>query len=246
MMENLMQLKMVLPIFSAAAAVLCFAVFRMLIRIFLERMDRKNNGRKNGSGEEFFTDGEENAGYVRIIAKETLKHTWIMNTAGTVCVILLVLTAFFHRRILLAAGAEIYLSVFMILSVTAVYFIRQDRRWKTSACDDLILYTRMFAGAARDLHSGIRQMLYDSDTEIPFRDLLLEIQKNHPGISGRELLAAAGQVLKSEKLAAAFEDGNVGNTVKKSEVNEFGESDTFNTVFVFLAFGNILILCFLL
>ena len=63
MMENLMQLKMVLPIFSAAAAVLCFSVFRMLIRIFLERMDRKNNGRKTGSGEEFFTDGEENAGY---------------------------------------------------------------------------------------------------------------------------------------------------------------------------------------
>ena len=244
MTENLAQLKMILPILSAAAAASVFALCQLFISVFLGKIFkkvRKNTSENDNSGEK-----DDSLKYEKIIRKETLVYTWMINAAGFLCQGLLIAAALFREKLIEEAGMELFLSLVLILSVSASYCILQDKRWKDNAVKNLFLYICFFAGMARDLHQGIRTMLFESDTDFPLKSLLMEIQKNNPGISGKELMITAGRVLQSRDLIDIFENPGSDFLEKKRAQNSIRKMDTFNTVCVLLSFAVILSLCFLL
>jgi len=73
-----------------------------------------------------------------------------------------------------------------------------------------------------------------------------EIRKDNPGISGNELMLKAGEILKSEALIRAYSGKPKDPAAEKGRENRFGRMDVYSTVFVFLAFGIMIVLCFLL
>ena len=97
----------------------------------------------------------------------------------------------------------------------------------------------------RDLHQGIRIMLFESDTDFPLKSLLMEIQRNNPGISGIELVKTAGSVLRSLELMNIYENNGSDILEKKRAQNTIRKMDMFNTVCVLLSFAIILALCFI-
>ncbi len=244
MTENLSQLKMILPILAAAAAVSVFALCQILIPVFLGKVSKKV--RKNPSEVDNCAEKDESLKYEKIIRKETLVYTWMINAAGFLCLGLLIAAALFREKLIEKAGMELFLSLILILSVSASFCILQDKRWKANAVENLFLYICFFAGMVRDLHQGIRIMLFESDTDFPLKSLLMEIQKNNPGISGKELVITAGCVLQSQDLINIFENPGSDILEKKRAQNTIRKMDTFNTVCVFLSFAIILALCFLL
>ena len=244
MTENLAQLKMILPILAAAAAASVFALCQLFISVFLGQIFkkvRKNTSENDNSGEK-----DDSLKYEKIIRKETLVYTWMINAVGFLCLGLLIAAALFREKLIEEAGMELFLSLILILSVSASYCILQDKRWKDNAVENLFLYICFFAGMARDLHQGIRTMLFESDTDFPLKSLLMEIQRNNPGISGQELMITAGRVLKFQDLIDIFENPGSDFLEKKRAHNSIRKMDTFNTVCVLLSFAVILALCFLL
>ncbi|MBQ6344178.1 MAG: hypothetical protein IJI41_13730 [Anaerolineaceae bacterium] len=97
MTENLTQLKMILPIL-AAAAVSCFALWQLLIPVFLGKVSKKV--RKNPSEVDNCAEKDDILKYERIIRKETLVYTWMTNAAGLMCLGLLIAMALFRERII--------------------------------------------------------------------------------------------------------------------------------------------------
>ena len=244
MTENLTQLKMILPILAAAAAVSVFALWQLLIPVFLGKVSKKV--RKNPSEVDNYAEKDDSLKYERIIRKETLVYTWMTNAAGLLCLGLLIAAALFREKIIEKTGMELFVSLILILSVSASYCIFQDKRWKANAVENLFIYICFFAGMVRDLHQGIRIMLFESDTDFPLKSLLMEIQRNNPGISGIELVKTAGRVLQSPELMNIYENNGSDILEKKRAQNTIRKMDMFNTVCVLLSFAIILALCFML
>ena len=159
---------------------------------------------------------------------------------------LLAAAALFHSILIEKTGPELFSALVLILSVSAAACILQDKRWKTNAADDLILYSILFEAAAPDPHTGIRMMLLDPETDFPLKPLLLEIQKNNPGISGEELMKTAGKILNSDALIKAFSDEPGNHSGEKRRKDHFSRTDVYNSIFVFVTFGIMIVLCFLL
>ena len=244
MTENLTQLKMIIPILAAAAAVSCFELWQLLIPVFLGKVSKKV--RKNPSEVDNCAEKDDILKYERIIRKETLVYTWMTNAAGLLCLGLLIAMALFREKIIEKTGMELFVSLILILSVSASYCIFHDKRWKANAVENLFLYICFFAGMVRDLHQGIRIMLFESDTDFPLKNLLMEIQRNNPGISGIELVKTAGRVLQSPELMNIYENNGSDIPEKKRDQNTIRKMDMFNTVCVLLSFAIILALCFML
>lgn len=246
MTENLSQLKQIIPVLAAAAGISVFVLVRILADLLLDHLLLRKAGKASWTDDEFRTEKEKIIRYEKIIRKENVNYTWMIKAAGFLSTALLASAALFHRMILAKTGPELFCAVILILSASAAFFILQDKRWKTSAADDLILYAFLFEAAARDEHTGIRMMLLDSDTDFPLKPLLLEIRKDNPGISGNELMRTAGKILKSGALIRAYSGKPKDPAAEKGRENRFGRMDVYSTVFVFLAFGIMIVLCFLL
>ena len=159
---------------------------------------------------------------------------------------LLAAAALFHSILIKKIGPELFSALVLILSVSAAACILQDKRWKANAADDLILYSFLFEAAAHDPHTGIRMMLLDPDTDFPLKPLLLEIQKNNPGISGEELMKTAGKILNSDALIKAFSHEPGAHSGEQRRKDHFSRTDLYNSIFVFVTFGIMIVLCFLL
>ena len=245
MTDNLSQLKMILPflaiVFAASVLVLC----RLLIRLITGKVFKKAR-RLTAEADDFRTEKENVLKYKGIIRKETLTHTWIINAVGILCLGLLAAAALFRKKLIEISGMAMYLSLILALFVSASYCIFQNKRWKANAVKNMVIYANMFAGVFQDLHQGIRMMLVDSDTDFPLKNLLLEIQKNNPGMSGRELLMTAGHALESEYLMDLLECQNFENLQEKYEKHIFTKMEVFSSFCVILSFAVILSLCFLL
>ena len=246
MTDNLAQLKQIIPVLAAAAGIAVFVLIRILADLLLDEIIRRRNAKGIRTEDAFMPEMDDVIRYDRIIRKENVSCTWIIKAAGVLSLALLAAAAVFHSILLEKTGPEMFSAIILILSVSAAFFILQDKRWKTSAADDLILYSFLFEAAARDEHTGIRMMLLDSDTDFPLKPLLLEIQKDNPGISGNEMMLKAGEILKSEALIRAYSGKPKDPAAEKGRENRFGRMDVYSTVFVFLAFGIMIVLCFLL
>lgn len=245
MTDNLSQLKMILPVlaivFAASVLVLC----RLLIRLITGKVFKKAR-RLTAEADDFRTEKENVLKYKGIIRKETLTHTWILTAVGILCLGLLAAAALFRKKLIEISGMAMYLSLILALFVSVSYCIFQNKRWKSNVVRNLVIYSNMFASVFQDFHQGIRMMLFDSDTDFPLKSLLLEIQKNNPGISGSELMMTAGRALESEYLMDLLECQNFENLQKKYEKNMFKKLEIFNSFCVILSFAVILSLCFLL
>ena len=246
MTENLSQLKQIIPVLAAAAGISVFVLVRILADLLLDHLLLRKAGKAAWTADEFRREKEKIIRYDKIIRKENVNYTWMIKAAGFLSTALLTAAALFHRMILAETGPELFCAVILILSASAAFFILQDKRWKTSAADDLILYSFLFEAAARDEHTGIRMMLLDSDTDFPLKPLLLEIQKDNPGISGNEMMLKAGEILKSEALIRTYSGKPEDPAAEKGRKNRFGRMDVYSTVFVFIAFGIMIVLCFLI
>ncbi len=245
MTENLSQLKMILPVlailFAASVLVLCL----LLIHLFTGKIFKK--ARKLTSGaDDNHEDEDDDLKYKRIIRRETLTCTWMINAAGILSLGLLVAAALFRKKLIEKTGIEMYLSLILALFISVSYCIFLNKRWKANAVKNMVIYTNMYAEVFDDLHQGIRMILVDSDTDFPFKCLLLEIQKNNPGISGRELMMTAGRALESEYLMDLLECQNFETLQEKYEKNMFRRMEIFNSVCVIISLAVILGLCFLL
>ncbi len=152
MIENLDQLKQLFPILAAAAGIAVFVPVRILADLLQENVFRRKAGKGIRPDDEFRTAKDEMIRYEKIIRKENVNYTWMIKAAGFLSTALLAASALFHRMILSKSGPEVYSAVILILSVSAAYFILQDKRWKASAADDLVLYSFLFEAAARDEH----------------------------------------------------------------------------------------------
>ena len=172
--------------------------------------------------------------------------TWIIKAAGFLNLASLAASALFHSVIIEEMGPELFSAVILILAVSLAFCILQDKRWKTNASVDLIFYSFLFEAAAPDRHTGIRMMVLDSETDFTLKPLLQEIQKNNPGISGKNLMKTVGKILKSDTLVNAFSNIPDEPSEEKERKNHFSRTDLYSPVFVFLAFGIIIVLCFLL
>ncbi|MBQ6342246.1 MAG: hypothetical protein IJI41_03880 [Anaerolineaceae bacterium] len=247
MTENLFQLKMILPILAAGTAVLVYIVSQQVLSMIQERFVHTDNFAKIGTERESNTEMNERIQYERIIRRETLKYTWIMHLAAITCLVLLIASVLLHGHIINKTGIELFCTMLLVLSSAAVYFILQCSNWKKNASRNLYYFSKMFNNAAGNLHSGIRMMLYESEFEFPMKPLLLEISKHDPGLSGRELLIAAGELLKSEKLVNGMKalKNDTSNPEEKDGERIF-KADFLNLIFAFFAFGIVLVLCFLL
>ena len=246
MTDNLAQLKQIIPVLAAAAGIAVFVLVRILADLLLDEIIRRRNAKGIRTEDAFMPEMDDVLRYDRIIRKENVNYTWMIKAAGFLSTALLASAAVFHSILLEKTGPEMFSAIILILSASAAFFILQDKRWKTSAADDLILYSFLFEAAARDEHTGIRMMLLDSDTDFPLKPLLLEIRKDNPGISGNEMMLKAGEILKSEALIRAYSGKPKDPAAEKGRENRFGRMDVYSTVFVFLAFGIMIVLCFLL
>lgn len=246
MTDNLAQLKQIIPVLAAAAGIAVFVLVRILADLLLDEIIRRRNAKGIRTEDAFMPEMDDVLRYDRIIRKENVNYTWMIKAAGFLSTALLASAAVFHSILLEKTGPEMFSAIILILSASAAFFILQDKRWKTSAADDLILYSFLFEAAARDEHTGIRMMLLDSDTDFPLKPLLLEIRKDNPGISGNEMMLKAGGILKSEALIRAYSSKPEDPAAEKGRKNRFGRMDVYSTVFVFIAFGIMIVLCFLL
>ena len=59
-------------------------------------------------------------------------------------------------------------------------------------------------------------------------------------------MRTAGKILKSEALIRAYSGKPKDPAAEKGRENRFGRMDVYSMVFVFLAFGIMIVLCFLL
>ena len=158
----------------------------------------------------------------------------LLNRIKILCLGLLIAMALFRERIIEKTGMELFVSLILILSVSASYCIFQDKRWKANAVENLLLYNCFFAGMVRDLHQGIRIMLFESDTDFPLKSLLLEIQSNNPGISGIDLVKAAGRVLQFPELMNIYEN-NGSDILEKKKLRIQSERWICSTLSVFFS-----------
>ena len=244
MTENLSQLKQLFPILAALTGIAVFACVHTLSDFLLVEIFRRRNRKGIETEDRLLSEKNEILQYEKIIRKENVNCTWMIKTAGFLCLTLLAAAAIFHRVLIEKNGPELFSALILILSASAVSSFLQDKRWKTNLADDLIRYSFLFEAAAPDPHTGIRMMLLDTDTDFPLKPLLLEIQKNSPGISGKELMKTAGKILKSDALINAFSDEP--QSEEKGKSNYFNRTDLYSPVIVFSAFGLMIILCFLL
>ena len=246
MTENLALLKRIIPVPAAAAGIAVFILVRISANLLLDHLFRRRAGKGVRTYDGFRTEKDEMIRYEKIIRKENVNYTWMMKAAGFLSTALLAASALFHRMLLSKTGPELFSACILILSVSAAFFILQDKRWRSNAADDLILYAFLFETAARDEHTGIRMMLLDSDTDFPLKPLLLEIQKDNPGISGNELMRTAGKILKSDALIRAYSGKPDAPAAERGRGNRFGRIDVYSMAFVSLASGIMIVLCFLL
>ena len=246
MTENLAQLKQFFSILAAAAGIAVYVLTRLLENLFLDKINTGRKIKNIQSDDGFRSEKDEMLKYEKIISQENVNCTWMIKATGFLSMALLAAAALFHTVIIRETGPELFLAVILILSVSAAFCILQEKRWKASAADDLVLYSLLFEASAPDRHTGIRTMLLDSDTDFPLKQLLLEIHKNNPGISGKDLMKTAGKILKSDALVSAFSDRSDDSSGEKGRNNHFSRTDLYSPVFVFLAFGIMIILCFLL
>ena len=234
MIEKLDQLKQLFPILAASAGIAAFVAVRILADLLQENVFRRKAGKVIRADDEFSTEKDEMIRYEKIIRKENVNYTWMIKAAGFMSTALLAASALFHRMLISKSGPEVFSAVILILSVSAAFFFLQDKRWKGNAADDLVLYSFLFEAAARDEHTGIRMMVLDSDTDFPLKPLLLEIQKDNPGISGNDLMKRAGQILKSDALIRGFSGKEDDPESGKGRKNRFGRMDVYSTAFVFI------------
>ena len=246
MTENLAQLKLLFSFPAASAGIAVFFLFRVLADLLLDEMISRKNVKSIQSDDGFRSEKDELLKYEKIIRKENVNYTWIIKAAGFLSTGLLAASALFHRMLLTKTGLELFSAFILILSASAAFLMLQDKRWKSRTADDLALYAFLFRAAAPDDHTGIRMMLSDPDTDIPLKPLLLEIQKDNPGISGTDLMCTAGRILNSGAFAEAFSGKPDELTGKTGREIHSGRTDTYEAVFVFSGFAVMIVLCFLL
>ncbi|MBR6091004.1 MAG: hypothetical protein IKP86_13790 [Anaerolineaceae bacterium] len=246
MTDNLAQLKQIIPVLAAAAGIAVFVLILILADLLLDEIISRRNAKGIRTEDAFMPEMDDVLRYDRIIRKENARCTWMIKAAGVLSLALLAAAAVFHSILLEKTGPEMFSAIILILSVSAAFFILQDKRWRTDAAEDLIHYSFLFAAAAPDTHTGIRMMLLDRDTDFPLKALLLEIQKDNPGISGKDLMKTAGKILKSDAMIRAFSDKQEDMTGTEGEKNHFSRTDLYSSATVFLSFGIMIILCFLL
>lgn len=246
MTENLAQLKQFFPVLAAAAGIAVFALVHILANLLLDRIFRGRYGKVILSDDVFCLEDDKILRYEKIIRKENAKCTWMMKAAVFLSLVMLCAAACFHSRLIEKTGPELFASAILTLSVSAAFLILQDKRWNTGAAVDLILYSALFLAAAPDEHTGIRMMLSDPDTDFPLKSLLLEIQKDDPEISGKDLMTAAGEILHSDAMVKAFSDKKRNPAEARAGEIQSGRTDTYGTIFGLLAFGIMIVLCFLL
>ena len=198
MISSLGSLKMILQAIAFAAAAALFLLLQSIISFVMDRRGREIKGDWALSGKDYPDGFTKMNRYGRIIRKETMKHIWLPAAAGTSCLILLAFSAFFHRKIIGISGAGPFVSLFLLLCFISVCCSFVIKGWKSRACSDLGSFTDLFAGAAHDIHAGIRMMLACTEVDIPLKNVLLAVQNDNPGISGTDLLKKTGSVLGSE------------------------------------------------
>ena len=246
MTENLVQLKRIFPVLSAVTGTAVFALFRILSNLFLDNIFRKRKNKVIRTEEGLPQEKEEMRRYGKILRKENAKYTWMTKAAGFLSLIMLAASALFHSVLLEKYGPELFAAIILILTASAAFLILQDRRWKAGAADDLLLYAFLFRAAAADDHTGIRMMLSDPDTDIPLKPLLLEIQKDNPGMSGTDLMRTAGRILNSDVLVKDVSEKTDDRAEKKEREIRSGRTDMYSTVYVLSCFAVVITLCFLL
>lgn len=239
MISSLSILKMILPAIAFAAAVSLFLLLHCLISFIFDRSgkDKKESGALSGKD---YPDGfTEMNRYGRIIRKETMKHIWLPAAAGTSCLTLLAISAFFHRKIINAVGTGPFVSLFLLLCFISACCSFVIKGWKSRTCSDLASFTDLFAGAAHDLHAGIRMMLTCTEVDIPLKNVLLAVQNDNPGISGTDLLKKTGSVLGSEIIISA-------SGKNRENTGNYRHLAAFSAVISISSFGIILFLIMLL
>lgn len=232
---------MILPVFALSAGISTLILLHSLISVLTVAPGKKRHQTGILYGQDLFIGSPGTSGYEHIIRKECTEHIWFLSAARTFSMLLMTAAALFHRKIIEAAGKDLFILLCLILCISAVCCILLKNGWKSTACSDLVSYAGLFSAAAHDDHAGIRMMLY-ANFSIPFSKVLSAIQDDNPGISGKDLMKKAGAALGSEELSSGY------NTIytKFREENDYSHLKVFGSVLSVLSFCIILILCFLL
>ena len=241
MITTLSDLKLILPVFALSAGISMLILLDSLISVFA--VSPGKNRRQSGLLYEHYQSmgSPEMPSYEHIIRKEFTEHIWFLSAGGSFSMLLMTAAALFHRKIIAVMGTDFFILLCLILCISAVCCILLKNGWKSAACSDLYSYAKLFSAAAHDDHAGIRMMLSCAVTEIPCLRVMSAIQDDNPGISGTEVMRKAGAALGSGELSS------VDNAVYTDfrEENDYRLLRVFGSVLSVLAFGIILILCFL-
>lgn len=232
MITSLGSLKMILPCLAAGTGISTLLLTHYLTVLAMDgrEKDSVSAGRHTGMNQV--------TGVEHIIRRETGRHLRFLSAVKTVSMLILLLLAAFHGKIIEAAGLELFLPLCLLPCASAVCCALMKKEWKSAACRELAAYTELFVCAAHDVHAGIRMMLTCEGVDIPLRPLLLAVRDENPGISGPELLKKAGYALGSKELISAFDE----KTGEKSKTGRYGKLSAFGTGISIMCYGIILIL----
>lgn len=250
MITDLIHLKMILPLFAAAAAFFFFAFSVPAVSLIFAAVRKKTGNNPSYSDDAGFSIEKREEKYRKIFSREYLNHTWHLSAAAAVCLILLSLLFLLHRNITVRTGIPVYISLCLFFSVSFVICLMRKRSWKENAFNDFIMYAGLFTGIGNGVHSGIRMMLSMNEAEIPLLPILRAVQEDNPGLSGKDLLLYTGKAAGSGKIleyADSLPNNSVNSVISplSGKPNQLRNPGLYCTVFQAMLLAVILSLCFI-